>query len=233
MIRIKPNTSEYAACHKIYGVKIAPDSEVGNAVLIVFVSFFGSRVHRPRLIGLGGLLMSFSAIILALPHFLSQAYVYHPTSLDKHDVCVPGGNSSILDTCGELGSRQITDTNNLWLMMAVAQLLFGIGTVPIQPFGLSYIDDFAEPGNSPLYIAILFSVSVFGPAFGYLLGSWMLRIYVDVGRRNPASVLELSPTDPRWVGAWWMGILISSGCLALTSIPYFFFPQKNTTGFPW
>ncbi|XP_056132307.1 solute carrier organic anion transporter family member 2A1 [Lampris incognitus] len=200
--------------------------EVGNTVLIVFVSYLGSRVHRPRFIGVGGLLMSVSAMILALPHFLSQPYEYDSVLHDRQDICNLQVNSSTPESCGREETRRLSDTNNLWFVMASAQLLFGVGSVPIQPFGISYVDDFAGSGNSPLYIAILFAISVFGPAFGYLLGSIMLRIYVDVDRTGSVVNQELSPSDPRWVGAWWMGLLISSGSLALTSIPYFFFPQR-------
>ncbi|MCJ8729671.1 hypothetical protein PDJAM_G00109190 [Pangasius djambal] len=203
--------------------------EVGNMVLIVFVSYLGSRVHRPRFIGLGGLLMSISALILTLPHFLSPPYSYDSVLKDsRQDMCDVHAlrvNVSSAEACGQQDNRKLVDNTNLWVLMATAQVLFGIGSVPIQPFGISYVDDFAGPGNSPLYIAILFAVSVFGPAFGYLLGSVVLRIYVDVDRVNAAGAQELTPTDPRWVGAWWMGLLISAGGMCLTSIPYFFFPR--------
>uniref|UniRef100_A0A3B3UY00 Solute carrier organic anion transporter family member n=1 Tax=Poecilia latipinna TaxID=48699 RepID=A0A3B3UY00_9TELE len=187
--------------------------EVSNCILIVFVSYFGSRVHRPRVIGVGGLLMAVSAMLLTLPHFLSQPYTHD----SPHDVC----------RCrvGPDQGAHESDTTLVWILMAIAQLLFGVGSVPIQPFGISYIDDFAGSKNSPLYIAILFAVSVFGPSLGYLLGSVMLRFYVDVNRSDSGSV----PVDPGWVGAWWMGLLIITGFLTLSSIPYFFFPRQMSS----
>ncbi|XP_048169891.1 solute carrier organic anion transporter family member 2A1 isoform X3 [Corvus hawaiiensis] len=130
--------------------------EIGNVVLIIFVSYFGSRVHRPRVIGVGGLLLALGAFLVTLPHFLSGPYKY-----------------------------------------------------------------------TTLSTAILFAIAVFGPAFGYLLGSVVLRLFVDIGR---VATVDLTPSDQRWIGAWWLGLLISSGCLVLTSIPYFFFPRYMLKG---
>lgn len=67
-------------------------------------------------------------------------------------MCVAQRNASVPETCSQGGSQHDTETNKLWLLMALAQLLFGVGSVPVQPFGISYVDDFARPGNSPLYI---------------------------------------------------------------------------------
>ncbi|XP_023194910.1 solute carrier organic anion transporter family member 2A1 [Xiphophorus maculatus] len=201
-------------------------NEISNCILIVFVSYFGSRVHRPRVIGFGGLLMAISAMILTLPHFLSQPYTRDLSSQKFHVLCKPHGNATSPESCDQEDTRRLADTTQVWILMAIAQLLFGVGSVPIQPFGISYIDDYAGSKNSPLYIAILFAVSVFGPSIGYLLGSIMLRFYVDVNRSGSDAFPVLSPVDPEWVGAWWMGLLIITVFLTLSSIPYFFFPRQ-------
>ncbi|XP_073404605.1 solute carrier organic anion transporter family member 2B1 isoform X2 [Dendrobates tinctorius] len=133
---------------------LASFNEIGNTLLIVFVSYFGSRVHRPRFIGAGALIVCAAGFIMCLPHFIMGQYEY-----DK----------------------------------SIA--------------------------------SILFAVTVMGPGVAFILGSAMLRYYVDIDKL-PASEIVLTPSDPRWIGAWWLGFIVAASIVALTSIPYFFFPRE-------
>ncbi|NXM94992.1 SO2B1 protein, partial [Sylvia borin] len=209
---------------------LASFNEVGNTLLIVFLSYLGSRVHRPRLIGCGALLVSLAGFLMALPHFLTGPYQYDQsvpsTFSNSTDLCqrgAPGPWANLSDgSCTPHASRE---SHEVLLVMFVAQALLGIGGVPIQPFGISYIDDFASERNSPLYLGILFSVTVIGPGVAFMLGSAMLRFYVDIDKVSAAEV-QLTNKDPRWVGAWWLGFLVAASLVALSALPYFFFPRE-------
>ncbi|KAF2979916.1 hypothetical protein EK904_000506 [Melospiza melodia maxima] len=148
---------------------LASFNEVGNTLLIVFVSYLGSRVHRPRLIGCGALLVSLAGFLMALPHFLTGPY---DNTTDLCQPGAPGAGANLSDaSCPPHSSRE---NHEVLLVMFVAQALLGIGGVPIQPFGISYIDDFASHRNSPLYLGILFSLTV-DPRW---VGAWWLGFLV-------------------------------------------------------
>nr|XP_046178391.1 solute carrier organic anion transporter family member 2B1-like isoform X1 [Oncorhynchus gorbuscha] len=215
---------------------LASFNEVGNIVLIVFVSFFGSRVHRPRFIGGGALLVSLAALIMAMSHFISGPYKYtdHISESKDDDSGLCQFESSFQSPLSNHSCTQQESHSQqgVFPLLLLGQLLLGIGGVPIQPFGISYIDDYASKRNSPLYLGILLAVTSIGPAFGFMMGSFMLRFYVDIDKMSKDQI-GLERRDPRWVGAWWLGFLVAASFLFLTSLPYLFFPRqmpKEETG---
>uniref|UniRef100_A0A7N4P699 Solute carrier organic anion transporter family member n=1 Tax=Sarcophilus harrisii TaxID=9305 RepID=A0A7N4P699_SARHA len=217
---------------------LASFNEVGNTALIVFVSYFGSRVHRPRLIGLGAVLVAMAGLLMSLPHFISEPYRYDHANLglrqdSTSSLCLlsqapeQASASASVSTPSNSSCAFHSEAPQMAVvgLMFLAQALLGVGAVPIQPFGISYIDDFAHPNNSPLYLGILFAVTLIGPGVAFGLGGLMLRLYVDIDRM-PEGGISLNPKDPRWVGAWWLGFLIAAGAVILTALPYFFFPRN-------
>lgn len=136
---------------------IASSFEIGNLALILFVSYFGARAHRPRLIGCGGIVMALGALLSALPEFLTNQYEYKKTEVwRKEPVC---SNVSRIDVDdGGLCSNK-TNTNMMYLLLIGAQVLLGIGATPVQPLGVSYIDDHVRKKDSSLYIGESFPTS--------------------------------------------------------------------------
>uniref|UniRef100_A0A8C3AXU6 Solute carrier organic anion transporter family member n=1 Tax=Cyclopterus lumpus TaxID=8103 RepID=A0A8C3AXU6_CYCLU len=210
--------------------------EMGNLLFLAVVSHFGAKLHRPRLIAVGCFVMAVGAFLTGLTHFFMGRYKYNTIiQVFQNDsvniaACVDPLKIEVLEiqiepsvednkTCeGESGS-------NMWIYVFLGNALRGIGETPVTPLGISYIDDFARAENSPFYIACLQTITLLGPMFGFLLGSYCAKLYVDIGYVNIESV-TITPKDARWVGAWWMGFMVSSVLLLLSSIPFWFLPRS-------
>ncbi|KAK5867435.1 hypothetical protein PBY51_011927 [Eleginops maclovinus] len=205
---------------------IASSFEIGNLALILFVSYFGAKAHRPRLIGCGGIVMALGALLSALPEFLTKQYEIVETrwTAEGRDVC---SNTSRTDVqkAEDIICGNRANTNMMYLLLIGAQVLLGIGATPVQPLGVSYIDDHVKKKDSSLYIGILFSTLVFGPACGFILGSLCTKFYVDAIFIN-TDKLGITPEDPRWIGAWWAGFLLCGALLFISALFMFGFPQS-------
>lgn len=59
-----------------------------------------------------------------------------------------------------------------------------------------------------------------GPAIGYGLASICLKLYV-----NPTLTPTIDNTDPRWLGAWWLGWIILGFVLFVFSTLLALFPK--------
>ncbi|KAM8973838.1 solute carrier organic anion transporter family member 1A2-like [Pelodytes ibericus] len=201
--------------------------DIGNLLVIAFVSYFGAKFHRPRVISVGCMVMFLGSCITALPHFLMRRYQYERAGIVSINSTSPvelcstnhSTDAEVLQECLS-GSETL-----MWIFVLVGNILQGIGETPIEPLGLSYVDDYAKVENSPFYIGIIQTISIAGPFLGSLMAAFFAQIYVDIGFINLDDV-TLSLTDTRWVGAWWLGFLISALLNLIAAIAFWFLPKS-------
>lgn len=102
----------------------------------------------------------------------------------------------------------------------VSLLSSGIGQTAVATLGIPYIDDNVASRQSPIYMAITIGVRILGPTAGFIVGSFCTRWYVDF------TVPAFDATDPRWIGAWWLGPVVIGSLMMLASIAMFSFPKQ-------
>ncbi|XP_043093078.1 solute carrier organic anion transporter family, member 1D1 [Puntigrus tetrazona] len=209
--------------------------EIGNLLVIALVSYFGAKLHRPRLIGAGCLIMAMGSFITASPHFFQGPYKYETT---VSHLSASNGTESMLPclTNGSLAQDEIPTveiqeeckraaSSSLWVYVFLGNMLRGVGETPVVPLGLSYLDDFSREENTALYMAVVQTVGIMGPMFGFMLGSFCAKLYVDIGAVD-LDTIAINHKDSRWVGAWWLGFLITGGVMLLAGIPFWFLPKS-------
>ncbi|KFQ71444.1 Solute carrier organic anion transporter family member 1C1, partial [Phaethon lepturus] len=219
--------------------------EMGNLLVIAFVSYFGAKLHRPKVIAVGCFTMALGSLLTAMPHFFMGYYKYETAShtassanltssinpCSRHqgvnETLLEASPSAILLQACKLSSAgcEKEPSSYMWIYIFLGNMLRGIGETPITPLGISYLDDFAKEEDVPVYVACLHTIAMLGPMFGFLLGSLCAKLYVDIGFVDLGSI-TITPQDSRWVGAWWLGFLIGGGTSFLAAIPFFFLPKS-------
>ncbi|XP_006889126.1 PREDICTED: solute carrier organic anion transporter family member 1C1 isoform X2 [Elephantulus edwardii] len=161
--------------------------EIGNLLVITFVSYFGARLHRPKIIGAGCLIMGVGTLLIALPQFFMEQYRYERySSFSNSTLRIP---PCLLETNSQL---------------------------PITAM---------ETPQTKMNDGCVQTVAIIGPIFGFLLGSLCAKLYVDFGFVN-LDHITISPKDPQWVGAWWLGYLIAGIISLLAAVPFWCLPKS-------
>ncbi|XP_069718240.1 solute carrier organic anion transporter family member 1C1-like [Phaenicophaeus curvirostris] len=207
--------------------------EMGNLLVIAFVSYFGAKLHRPKVIAAGCFTMALGSFLTAMPHFFMGYYKYETASQRASSANLTSNikpcslqedmHESLLEVSRSDCEKE--PSSNMWIYILLGNMLRGIGETPIAPLGISYLDDFAKEVDVPVYVACLHTIAMLGPMFGFLLGSLCARLYVDIGFVDLGSI-TITPQDSRWVGAWWLGFLIGGVASLLSAIPFCFLPKN-------
>ncbi|CAB3239661.1 unnamed protein product [Arctia plantaginis] len=201
-------------------------TEIGQICTALFLTYLAGRGHRPRWIACMMLVLAVGVIGCVMPHVFYGTKLLD-VHLDAHragaaPVCHSAQNSSMCDD-EHVKSRDtrsnITAVVIPWLFICL--LVVGVGQTGIATLGIPYVDDNVGSKQSPLYMAITIGIRVIGPALGFLLGALCTRVYVD-----PLLQPDFDASDPRWVGAWWLGMVFIASFIVILATLMFCFPRQ-------
>lgn len=224
-------------------------TEIGQIGSSLLLTYYGGQGHRPRWIASSMVLFGVAAFACSSPHFLFGHHQYPLTAsgggsnnataaMDNYypaNVCVMpdihgnGTTSPVIrpsqEMCEENAlteqKEQSKNTQIVLIIFFISMLGVGIGQTAVYTLGIPFIDDNVASRESPLYFSITIGVRILGPSFGFLLGAFCTSLYADLST-DPV----MDTNNPRWVGAWWLGLVGISATLLLASVPMFAFPKK-------
>eukprot|EP00048_Salpingoeca_helianthica_P024735 m.34917 g.34917 ORF g.34917 m.34917 type:complete len:709 (+) comp9560_c1_seq1:110-2236(+) len=182
--------------------------DIVSALLVVVVTNFGHRAHRPVWLARGMICLGVGCFLATIPQWISGVYVFV-------------GNTDA-DMC--LGPNEATCRNaqyGYYVIFIMAQVVIAAGCSPLYPLGSTFIDDNVPPKDNSTYMGIFYSMGAVGPALGFVIGGLFLREWVDAGQTT-----TLTQSSLAWVGAWWAPFLLAGSLAVLLSLTLAVFPKQ-------
>ncbi|XP_065566168.1 solute carrier organic anion transporter family member 74D-like isoform X2 [Artemia franciscana] len=139
------------------------------------------------------------------------------------------GLSNSTSLCSSLTNSQsgnciLEENTDSWvpaMLLFLSQFVSGIGSTMFYTLGIPYLDDNTKKKQAPMLLGITSSLRLFGPTLGFVLASACLRLYVNVTEKP-----LFGTTDPKWIGAWWLGFVVVGICLIPAAALISCFPRK-------
>uniref|UniRef100_A0A8C1AW42 Solute carrier organic anion transporter family member n=1 Tax=Cyprinus carpio carpio TaxID=630221 RepID=A0A8C1AW42_CYPCA len=197
--------------HSYQAGLIASSYDIAACVCLTFVSYFGGTGHKPRWLGWGVLIMALGSLVFALPHFTTPPYQVRVP--ERMGLCSANHTEACVGEEGGLSAYRY--------VFMLGQFLHGVGATPLYTLGVTYLDENVKSNYAPVYIGIFYTAAIVGPAAGYLLGGFFLNIYTEIDQTT-----ELTPENPLWVGAWWIGFLAGGAAALVIALPILGYPRQ-------
>ncbi|KAI3421311.1 hypothetical protein GPALN_014930 [Globodera pallida] len=235
--------------------------DFGYVLFCIPVSYFGGRHSKSTGLGAGLLLMSLGSLVFTLPHFLAEPYTtsYQIENIGLSQ-CTndflnrsamfgefpSNGTESLIDQQQQVTGFEALQacpspenqpgTFRYVFLFCLAHFMHGVGATPLYTIGVSYIDENVGPALSSLYIGVFYAFAIFGPAIGFFASSKFLLWHTDflvTGQKLQKLIIDLDETDPKWVGAWYLGFLLASLLGLLAVFPILIFPKLLPESLKW
>ncbi|XP_035917032.1 solute carrier organic anion transporter family member 74D-like [Anopheles stephensi] len=212
---------------------ISVGNDISALLLSAILSYYAGKGHRPRWIAFGLLMITVFCWMTALPHLLygpgeaalSLTTEYGATydANQTFEVMEAQKAKTLCRNNATRGAECEREEGTLapQIVLFVAQFISGIGSSLYYTLGVSYMDDNIKKSKTPALVSVSYFLRMLGPAIGYALASYFLKLYI-----SPSMTPTISNTDPRWLGAWWMGWLILGAVLAFFAIFMAMFPKQ-------
>lgn len=229
-------------------------SRFGTVPTVLILAYLGNKGNKARWIGLSCILIAIGCFTAAMPNFifpvqLEEAMHENGTLVEadqflkslnftkQHDLDFSTFKKTSFVYCDEFSvqfkrhsskqkcqMRTSMMKGNEWAfnIVLIAVTLFGIGRSVPWTVGTPLIDDAVQRKSAPYYFAVLRSTRLMGPLAGSWLAAGCFKLYVTL--KKPVG---LTPLDPQWIGAWWLGFLIIGSLLFIPSTVMLFFPDRK------